>query len=295
MSSLTVAAKKKVQVSTTGSLKKKHNILNCVLAILLLIILLFPLYWILVTSLKTEQEIFQIPPTLWPSQINTESYAAQLQSGDFNMFQAFGNSAMISLSCMLIAVVLSVPASYGIARFQFKGKKLCVLSFLITQMLPVSVVLTPMFIIFKNMHLLGGAIAPILADATIGIPFSILILKNYFASIPKELEDASCIDGCNRFTAFLRIFVPIAFPGVIVCAIFSFLYAWGDLAYGMTFIQEQTLRPITAGIFNFMGQYGTKWSYLTAFAVVTIIPVALIFIFMQKYIISGLTSGAVKG
>ena len=276
-------------------LKGGKNVLACILSLLLLVILLFPLYWIVVTSLKTEQEIFQIPPTLFPTQLNTESYAAQLQSGDFNMFQSFANSLVISLSCMLIAVVLSVPASYALARFHFKGKKLCILSFLITQMLPVSVILTPMFITFKNMGLLNTPWSAILADATIGIPFSILILKNYFASIPKELEDASCIDGCNRFTSFLRIFVPIAFPGVVVCAIFSFLYAWGDLAYGMTFIQEQQQRPITAGIFNFMGQYGTKWSYLTAFAVVTIIPVALIFIFMQKYIISGLTSGAVKG
>ena len=127
------------------------------------------------------------------------------------------------------------------------------------------------------------------------VPFSVFILKNYFASIPKELEEAAYIDGCNRFTAFVRVLIPIAKPGVIVCAIFSFLYAWGDLAYGMTFIIDQQKRPITAGIFNFMGQYGTKWSYLTAFAVVTIIPVALIFIFMQKYIISGMTSGAVKG
>ena len=137
--------------------------------------------------------------------------------------------------------------------------------------------------------------AAVLADATIGIPFSILILKNYFASIPKDLEEAAYLDGCNRFTAFVKVLIPIARPGVMVCAIFSFLYAWGDLAYGMTFILEQKKRPITAGIFNFMGQYGTKWSYLTAFAVVTIIPVALIFIFMQKYIVSGMTSGAVKG
>lgn len=211
------------------------------------------------------------------------------------MFQSFGNSLFISLSCMVIAVLLAVPASYGIARYHFKGKKLIVLGFLITQMLPVSVILTPMFIIFRNMNLLNNPLAAILADATIGIPFSVLILRNYFASIPKELEEAAYIDGCNRFTAFIRILVPIARPGVIVCAVFSFLYAWGDLAYGMTFIQNQKMRPITAGIFNFMGQYGTKWSYLTAFAVVTIIPVALIFIFMQKYIISGMTNGAVKG
>lgn len=273
----------------------KRNILMCIIALIIFIVLLFPIYWIFVTSLKTEKEIFQIPPTLFPTKFNLASYAAQLEIGDFNMFHSFGNSMFISLSCMLIAVVLSVPASYGLARYRFKGKKLCVLSFLITQMLPVSVILTPMFIMFRNMHLINHSLSAILADATIGIPFSILILKNYFASIPKELEEASYIDGCNRFTSFVKILVPIAFPGVIVCGIFSFLYAWGDLAYGMTFIQDQVNRPITAGIFNFMGQYGTKWSYLTAFAVVTIIPVAIIFIFMQKYIVSGLTSGAVKG
>ena len=194
-----------------------------------------------------------------------------------------------------MALVLAIPASYGIARFTFKGKRAFILGFLVTQMLPVSVLLTPMFIIFKNVHLLNTQLSAILADVTIGMPFSVLILMGYFASIPKELEDASRIDGCNRFSAFLRIFLPIASPGVIVCAVFSFLYGWGDLAYGMTFLQDQAMRPITAGIFNFMGQYGTKWSYLSAFAVVTIVPVIFIFVFMQKYIISGLTSGAVKG
>lgn len=276
-------------------IRGKKNIAMNSVSILLLIILLFPLYWILITSLKTEQEIFQIPPTLFPKTLNLTSYAAQLKNGDFNMFRSFGNSMVICTICMLISVILAVPASYGLARYRFRGEKICVLGFLITQMLPVSVILTPMFIMFRNMSLLNNQLSVILADATIGIPFSVLILKNYFASIPKELEEASYIDGCNRFTSFIRILVPIAFPGVVVCAIFSFLYAWGDLAYGMTFIQDQVNRPITAGIFNFMGQYGTKWSYLTAFAVVTIIPVAIIFIFMQRYIISGLTSGSVKG
>lgn len=281
-----------------GSEKKitgRKNVILCILSILVLCILLFPLYWILVTSLKTEQEIFRIPPTLFPHILNTKSYAAQVETGDFNMFRSFANSLMISVGAMLIAVVLSVPASYGIAKYRFKGRKVMLLGFLVTQMLPVSVLLTPMFILFKNMHLYNTPAAAILADATIGIPFSVLILKNYFASIPKEMEEAAYIDGCNRFVAFVRVLIPIAKPGVIVCAIFSFLYAWGDLAYGMTFIIDQQRRPITAGIFNFMGQYGTKWSYLTAFAVVTIIPVALIFIFMQKYIISGMTNGAVKG
>lgn len=271
------------------------NQLFCIIALIILLVIIFPIYWILVTSLKNEREIFMNPPTLFPKEINTDSYAAQIEQGDFNMFRSFANSFFIAVGALCISVILSVPASYGIARFRFKGRKAVVLLFLVTQMLPVSVLLTPIFIIFKNMNILNTPYSAIIADATIGIPFSILILKNYFASVPVELEEAAIIDGCSRFTALLRVVIPVALPGVIVCGVFSFLYAWGDLAYGMTFIQEQTMRPITAGIFNFMGQYGTKWSYLTAFAVVTIIPVALIFIFMQKYIISGLTSGAVKG
>lgn len=274
---------------------RKKNILFNVVSVVILCILLFPLYWALITSLKTEQEIFQNPPTFYPHVVNSKSYAAQVETGDFNMFRSFANSFLISVGATVIAVLLAVPASYGIAKYHFKGRKVMLLSFLVTQMLPVSVLLTPMFIMFKNMHVYNTWVAAVLADATIGIPFSVLILKNYFSSIPKDLEEAAYLDGCNKFTAFIRILIPIAKPGVMVCAIFSFLYAWGDLAYGMTFILDQEKRPITAGIFNFMGQYGTKWSYLTAFAVVTIIPVALIFIFMQKYIVSGMTSGAVKG
>lgn len=282
-------------MNSDKKLTGKKNVALCILSVIILAVLLFPLYWTLVTSLKTEQEIFQIPPTFWPTVLNLESYTAQLEHGDFNMFRSFANSLVISLGATVISVVLAVPASYGIAKYRFKLRKSVLLAFLVTQMLPVSVLLTPMFLMFRNMGLYNTWLAAILADATIGIPFSVLILKNYFASIPSEMEEAAYIDGCNRFTSFVRVLIPIAKPGIVVCAIFSFLYAWGDLAYSMTFILDQTNRPITAGIYNFMGQYGTKWSYLTAYAIVTIIPVALIFIFMQKYIISGMTNGAVKG
>lgn len=275
-------------------LTKKKDALYSAISVIIMILLLFPLFWVLMTSLKTEQEIFLNPPTFYPHVLNLKSYQAQVENGDFNMFRSFFNSLMISLFAMLIAVVLAVPASYAIAKYKFAGRKVTLLFFLVTQMLPVSVLLTPMFVMFKKIHMYNTWGAAILADATIGIPFSVLILKNYFASIPKALEEAAYIDGCNRLKAFLLVLVPVAKPGVIVCAVFSFLYSWGDLAYGMTFILDQQKRPITAGIFNFMGQYGTRWSYLTAFAVVSIIPVVLIFIFMQKYIIAGMTSGAVK-
>ena len=270
-----------------SKVSRGKNVLLCTLAVLIALVLLFPMLWMLNTSLKTEAEIFLNPPTFYPHTLNLKSYIAQIETGDFNMFRSFLNSLIISLG--------AVPASYAIARYRFRGNRSVLLGFLVTQMLPVSVLLTPMFIMFRNMHLYNTWGAPVLADATIGIPFSVLILKNYFASIPRDLEEAAYIDGCRRFGAFMRILVPVAKPGVVVCAIFSFLYAWGDLAYGMTFILEQPMRPITAGIFNFMGQYGTKWSYLSAFAVVSMIPVAIIFVFMQKYIIAGMTAGAVKG
>ncbi len=182
----------------------KKNVALSAAAILLLCILLFPVFWIVVTSLKTEQEIFRVPPTIFPEVLNLKSYAAQVENGDFNMFRSFGNSFLISVGAMLISVVLSVPASYGIAKYKFKGRKVMLLGFLVTQMLPVAVLLTPMFILFKGMHIYNTPMAAVIADATIGIPFSILILKNYFASIPKELEEAAYIDGCNHFTAFIR-------------------------------------------------------------------------------------------
>jgi multiple sugar transport system permease protein len=127
---------------------KSVNIASCLLALLVFALIMFPLYWMVVTSLKNEIEIFKVPPTLIPRVLNTDSYFAQLKHGDFNMFQSFKNSFAISSCAMVICLVLAIPASYGIARFRFKGKRLFILSFLVTQMLPVSVLLTPMFIIF---------------------------------------------------------------------------------------------------------------------------------------------------
>ena len=265
-----------------------------VLAVIVSVMFLFPLYWMLACSLKTEVDIFKSPPTLIPTSLYFDAYL-DLIGGKYDMFRACINSIIISISAMALSVVLAVPAAYGLARFKFKGRKLFIMSFLITQMLPATLVLTPLFIIFNKMALLNSFISPVIADATIGIPFSVLILRTYFLTIPKELDDSAKIDGCNSLTAFTRIMLPIAYPGVIVATVFSFLFAWGDLIYSLTFINKQSMRPLTAGIYNFVGQYGIQWNRVMAFGFVTVLPVVLIFIFMQKYIVSGLTSGAVKG
>lgn len=271
----------------------RNKIILLLLGAAVFIIFIFPLYWMLVTALKSQVEIFQIPTPLWPKALTLEAFQKQL-SASSDTLRGFKNSAIIGLGAMAISTVLSIPAAYGLARFQFKGKKVIILLFLITQMLPSTLVLTSLYIMFSGAKLLNTYAAPILADATLGIPFSVIILRTYFLSIPKELDEAAKIDGCGHITAFVRIMLPIAKPGVVVAAVFSFVYAWGDLIYGITFITDPNKRPITSSIYNYVQQYQTLWNSTMAFGIIAILPVILIFIFMQKYIVSGLTNGAVK-
>lgn len=273
--------------------EKRSKLISFLVGGIVFVIFIFPLYWMIVTALKTQVEIFSIPTPLWPRDLTFEAFAKQLStSGD--TLRGFKNSLIISGGATLIATVLSIPASYGLARFRFKARKGLVLFFLITQMLPSTLVLTSLYIMFSKMGLLNTYMAPILADATLGIPFSIIILRTYFVSIPKELDEAAKIDGCGHLSAFVRIMLPIAKPGIVVAAVFSFVYAWGDLIYGITFITNPNMRPITSSIYNYVQQYQTLWNSTMAFGIIAISPVVLIFIFMQKYIVSGLTNGAVK-
>ena len=257
------------------------------------LVFIFPLYWMVVTALKTQVEIFSIPTPLWPENLTFDAFATQLSSSG-DTLRGFKNSLIISCGATVIATVLAIPAAYGLARFRFGARRGLVLFFLITQMLPSTLVLTSLYIMFSKMHLLNTYWAPILADATLGIPFSIIILRTYFVSIPKELDEAAKIDGCGHVSAFTKIMLPIAKPGIVVAAVFSFVYAWGDLIYGITFITNPNMRPITSSIYNYVQQYQTLWNSTMAFGIIAITPVVLIFIFMQKYIVSGLTNGAVK-
>ena len=260
---------------------------------LVFLVFIFPLYWMVVTALKTQVEIFSIPTPLWPKNLTLDAFAKQLSSSG-DTLRGFKNSLIISCGATVIATVLAIPAAYGLARFRFGARRGLVLFFLITQMLPSTLVLTSLYIMFSKMHLLNTYWAPILADATLGIPFSIIILRTYFVSIPKELDEAAKIDGCGHVSAFTKIMLPIAKPGIVVAAVFSFVYAWGDLIYGITFITNPNMRPITSSIYNYVQQYQTLWNSTMAFGIIAISPVVLIFIFMQKYIVSGLTNGAVK-
>jgi multiple sugar transport system permease protein len=278
------------------TLSKQSRWLLPLVSIIIVVIFLFPLYWLVVTSFKTEAEIFRSPQTWFPQEWQFKSYTEQLTGSSFDIVAGFRNSLAIAVGALLVSTLLSIPAAYGVARFRFPGKHSFILMFLVTQMLPASLLLTPLFILFKHIGLIGASYwSTILANATAGIPFSVIILRTYFATLPKELEESAKIDGCNTFTTFTRIMLPIAVPGVVVAMVFSFLFAWGDLIYGMTFIGNEELRPITAGIYNFLGFQSTSWNNTMAFGTVSMLPVALLFIFVQRYIVSGLTNGAVKG
>jgi multiple sugar transport system permease protein len=273
---------------------KQKNILLCFISVIIGCIMLFPIYWIVVSSFKSNAEIFASPPTFIPKVFTLKSYTDQF-SDQNSLLISFLNSFKIATTSMILSCILAIPAAYGLARFKMRGKKLFIMSFLITQMLPVTLILTPMFLIYKNLNILDNAIAPIISDATISVPFVVLILRTYFLSLPKELEDSAKIDGCNTFSAFTKIMLPLSYPGIIMTAAFSFLFSWGDLVFSLTFLSTPGKRPMTADIYNFMGKYGIEWNKIMAYGVLLVLPVVLIFIFLQKYIVGGLTNGAVKG
>lgn len=270
---------------------KQKNILMNIGAILVACVFLFPLYWIVVNSFKLDSEIFASTPTLWPHAFTLKAYRDQLG----NLGVTLKNSVIIAIGSMILSLCLSVPAAYGLARYKVKGMKIFVLVFLITQMLPASLVLTPLFLIFSKLGILNSYLAPILSTATVSIPFIVLMLRPGFLNMPKELEDAAKIDGCNAFSAFFKIALPICKPTVITAACFSFVFAWNDLAYSMTFNTKDAMRPMTSAIYTFMNQYGTQWNSIMAYGVLLILPSCFIFVTMQKHIVEGMTSGSVKG
>ncbi|MFA9380588.1 MAG: carbohydrate ABC transporter permease [Acetanaerobacterium sp.] len=270
------------------------NVLLCIATIAISVFFLFPLFWIIASSLKSDVEIFQIPPTLFPQKVTFEAYMGQL-FGKGSVLNFAGNSLFIAICSMTISFLFSVPAAYGIARFRIPGAHIIIMIFLVTQMLPSSLLLTPMFLNFSSIGILNTYIAPILAITTITIPFTMLVLRPMFMACPKAIEEAARIDGCNRFTVFLRIVLPTVTSGLVTVCCFGFVHGWNDLVYSLTFNTSKKLFPMTTYIYNMINAYGVNWNWIMAYGCMLVVPPILIFIFAQKYVISGITGGAVKG
>lgn len=281
---------KKLRVDSRKTVMRK--LAMNLIALMILAAFLFPLYWILISSFKTDIEIFDKNIAYWPRNFTIAPWIHQLTDNDF-LF-SLRNSFVIAAMNMVISTVLGCTAAYGLARFRTPGKKYIILLFLVTQMMPGSLLLTPLYLMFNSAKMLNSYAAPVLAIATGSIPFIVVTLRPFFLSLPKSLDEAARIDGCNAFTSFIRIMIPIARVGLVTCFVFTFLNGWNDLVYSMTFNVKTSMRPLTANIYKFMDKYGTKWNEIMAYGMILVIPVVIIFVGLQKYIVGGLTSGAVK-
>ncbi len=270
----------------------RRNVLYCVIAILIAIVFLFPIYWLVSMSFKTDAESFGKIVTYYPHDFTLDPWVQNFSDKDF--LRSLKNSSLIALLSMVISIGFGVPTAYGMGRYKVPGSKGFLLSFLVTQMLPASLMLTPMYLIFNKIGLLGTYLGPALAISSGSIPFIVVTLRPYFKGIPTSLDDAARIDGCGVLRSFLLIMLPTIKTGIITVVVISFLNGWNDLVYSMTFNVKPEMRPLTANIYKFQNKYGTKWNCIMAYGAILVLPVVILFVFLQKYIVGGLTAGAVK-
>lgn len=270
----------------------KKNLLYCVAAVLVALLFLFPIYWLLAMSFKTDGESFGKIVTYYPHEFTVYPWVENFSDKDF--LQSLKNSGLIAFLSMLISICFGVPTAYGMGRYQVKGSKGFLLVFLVTQMLPASLMLTPMYLIFNRVGLLGTYLGPALAISSGSIPFIVVTLRPYFKRIPTALDDAARIDGCGVIRAFIFVMLPAIKTGIVTVVVISFLNGWNDLVYSMTFNVKPEMRPLTANIYKFQNKYGTKWNCIMAYGAILVLPVVILFVFLQKYIVGGLTAGAVK-
>lgn len=270
----------------------RRNIILSLIAILLGVVFLFPIYWMLQISFKSDMETFGKVLTFFPHQFTIDPWIANL--GDKNFLESLRNSFINGFLTMILTVIFGIPAAYGMGRYKLKGYQGFLLIFLVAQMLPASLMLTPMYLTFNKMHLLGTFFAPPIAIAAGSVPFAVVTLRPYFKSVPVTLDEAARIDGCNSIKSFFLVMIPAVKTGIITIITISFLNGWNDLMYTMTFNVKPEMRPLTANIHKFQSKYGTKWNCIMAYGAILVLPVIIMFIFLQKYIVGGMTAGAVK-
>jgi multiple sugar transport system permease protein len=256
-------------------------------------VLLFPVYWMVLTSLRTPTEAVRTPPRLWPSGLTGSAYEKAVLDNDV-ILRAIGNSTIISTGTMLLTLLLAVPAAYILARRQVRGVNAMMLVLLVVQLLPAIAVATPLFVLFRRLELLNSFTGIVLADATVTVPFAILVLRPFFLRVPRELEAAALVDGCRPLGAFVRVVLPVARSGIITVAALSFLLAWGEFLFALTLTTSNDVRPLTVALTIFSSDAGTRWDQVMAVATLVAIPIVLLFIALQRFIVSGLTIGGIK-
>ncbi len=274
---------------------KQNNFFTHFILIFASAVSIFPVLWILSASFKFKKDIFSETIQLIPHNFTLSNYE-YIFTGDNGIFLKWiFNTISISLLTTLLSVFLASTAAFAFSQFKFKGRRLGLYLFIITQMFPGAILVVPLYSIFKNLGLFNSYTGLIIAYATTAVPFCVWMLKSYMDTIPKDIVEAARIDGLNEFGIFYKIIVPLSMPGIVVTSFFAFITAWNEFMFAMTFITKKELYTIPVGLKTFLSQFDTSWHYLSAGAVVITIPALIIFLFAQKKLVDGLTLGGVKG
>ena len=270
------------------------------LGIIVCVIYLIPLFWMVSTSFKPQDQIFQKPPVLFSLTPQVDSYRSILGLPTnrpdlyINTVVYFRNSSIIASWTTLLVLILAVPAAYALSRFKFRGQTTFLLFLLISQMLPSVLLVIPLFVLFRIFNLYSTYFSVILADTALALPFAIIILRTSFLQIPDALEEAGWIDGGSRLQVLWYIILPLVRAGLVAVGVFSFLTAWGEFVFALSFLPKPEMQPVSLGVFQFVGMYKSNFDTMMAFSTLVAIPAVVAFMFLQRQFVSGLTTGSVK-
>lgn len=273
--------------------KRLINIVRFFILLFFLLLVVLPIYWMLVTSFKTNTEIVDTQQiTYYPHVFTTENYQSLFNMLDYGVY--LKNSIIVTLATAIFIVILSIFGGYGLARYKFKGKGVMLLYFLITQMIPSILVIIPMYIVYSNLGIINTRLSLFIFYAITNLPFCVITMRSFFERIPYSLEEAAWVDGCGRFQTLWKIVLPVMFPGIVAVFVFAFIGAWNELIAGTIFINTPDMWTIPVGLKSLIGKYNVQWGALMAGGILALLPTGIMFVFVQKYVVQGLTSGAVK-
>lgn len=264
-----------------------------VLAVLAVLgVAVFPLYWMFVTSLTTDRELFTTSPRLFPDFSLTATYSDAL-TGPVPRWLL--NSFLIAAGTCVVTLALAIPFAYGLSRFRFRGKVALVIGLFVTQMLPESLLVVPLFAIFRTFGLLDSLHGLVLVDTAFVLPIVVFVLKGAIDGIPREIEEAARVDGCRPMGILTRINVPLIAPSLAATAVIAFFSAWNEYVFALTFIFDRGLQPASVGLASFIGELSTPTQTVMAVAVMYTLPAVAFYLIAQRYIVAGMTAGSVKG
>jgi ABC-type glycerol-3-phosphate transport system permease component len=256
------------------------------------LLVLVPFFWMFSVAIKPNNEPFAIPVRLWPLNPTIENFQKVL----YPEFIRYGiNSVVVSITTMIVAITCGLMAAYSFSRLRFPGFRFVLVAIVAAQMFPVTTMIIPIYQVVRGLGLIDTYAALVLAYLTLTLPVSIWMLRSFISNIPQELEEAAMVDGCTRFQAFRRIIVPLSLPGIVATAVWIAIVTWQEFIFALAFTTSKEMRTIPVGILDFMGQFGIKYGELMAGSIIVSIPIIVLFFWLQKYFIAGLTAGAVKG